>query len=419
MNESTKTERPRKPWTVGRILKWALVALVVTPVVLVAGGFGLLAFLQRPLHKPTFFVRLTVDMKVNNEAVQIDRIIECRTFPMGMGDWSASIGKRTRTSHAATVGAIGKSLSDGSAVMMWTPYFCARKKDDATGELVPWEFPEGRLPLMAWTPNADNPQRLEVYPSPVYFKKPYARIRDVNISVRMAPPGARADPPDEFEWFTNKSIRGEDRVTTPIRFVGYTFLTLQENEWRGKSAHLDKVLPSLKGQQILKMVYRIERTQRIYDLQASKTAIEANILFRKHFGPGAGPNQVRGAGMHLFSRPQPSYSHNPAIYPLIDVPTVSSASVADFDGKSISFLNEKRQAFYLLTRIIGNRRNFKKFRTIKIKDYNLEFIRDTGGRIIFDSNSRKLIHLFAVRIKVFPRSGDPFLKKAPDGARGG
>lgn len=199
---------------------------------------------------PPFVVQVKVNMEVNGQPLSIKRNVECKQLKINSaGELS---GWRWRQKLPSTfyvsIGALGKRLPDGSAVMMWTPYYCDHETyTDANGNErrrpVPVDF--GSIPYLAWTPNADTLETLEVYPSKKYFGQPYARIKMRSVSVSEAPPGAKADPPDEFEWFTQEFVAGEKRISRP-RFVSYTVRLMPENEWRGQYPKFDSLLDSFK-----------------------------------------------------------------------------------------------------------------------------------------------------------------------------
>jgi hypothetical protein len=82
---------------------------------------------------------------------------------------------------------------------------------------------------------------LEIYPAAVYFTKPNARIKVVNVSVRDAPSGASADAPDEFDRFTNQVLIGERRRSGPT-FRGYSALVLERRDWIGRDPEFDALM---------------------------------------------------------------------------------------------------------------------------------------------------------------------------------
>ena len=187
-------------------------------------------------HGPSFLAKLTVDLEVSGQPVRIERVLECRTFETGAaGEISSmSFAKRIPTEYAPTVGTVGTRLPDGSAVMMWTPYFCGAQvpQDNKTRYHA---YSDKFIPLMAWTPDADKAEPLEIYFSRAYFEQPNPKVRFKGIKVEPPPKGAKADPPGEFEWFTQKIFREEReaRDSRNGKLTGFGSYTLPESQWRG------------------------------------------------------------------------------------------------------------------------------------------------------------------------------------------
>lgn len=201
-------------------------------------------------HGPSFLAKLTVDLEVSGQAVRLERVLECRTFETGAaGEISSmSLFKRIPTEYAPTVGTVGTRLPDGSAVMMWTPYFCGSGiQQDIPGRY--HAYSDKFVPLMAWTPDADKAEPLEVYFSRAYFEQPTPRVRFKGIKVEPPPKGAKADPPGEFEWFTQKIFREEreSRQEGPGRGSpwGFGSYSIPESEWRGHYPELDSLLDGM------------------------------------------------------------------------------------------------------------------------------------------------------------------------------
>jgi hypothetical protein len=237
---------------VAKIFAW-LVAGVVGLIVI---GYGVLWYVHRPLHEPSFFVQLTIDLVVNGESVRIERKVECKTYKIGGRDLS-QFGTRPQTHYAPSIGALGTRLGDGSAVMMWTPYRCWQEEyQDSDGETRLRARPNAPdyLPLIAWTPDADDPRVLEVYPFASYFERPDARIQVKKIEVTDLSV-TEADPPDEFEWFTHTREReelGSGANFSPVHVHrGQAVTMLSEEDWRGKSPELDLELDSYDHPQFI------------------------------------------------------------------------------------------------------------------------------------------------------------------------
>ena len=273
---------------VAKVVAW----LVVGVAGLVVAGLGILWLTSRPLHGPSFFVQLTIDFVVNGEPVRIERTVECKTYIFGGGDLS-DLGSRRPTRYAPTIGALGTRLSDGSAVMMWTPYSCWQEEYlDADGETRLRARPNAPdyLPLIAWTPDADDPRTLEVYPFASYFERPDARIQVKSIEVTDSS-AAEADPPDEFEWFTYSREREErDSGVSGVHVHrGMAVVVLNEKDWRGNSPELDQELNSYERPQFV--------SQKVLP-NGNQARFEAGQIFEEVYGPSWHkfiPHQARRA----------------------------------------------------------------------------------------------------------------------------
>ena len=59
-----------------KIVAWFLAGVLGLCVI----AFGVFWYINRPLHEPSFFVQLTIDLVVNGEPVRIERRVECKTY---------------------------------------------------------------------------------------------------------------------------------------------------------------------------------------------------------------------------------------------------------------------------------------------------------------------------------------------------
>lgn len=208
------------------ILGMVLLAVMTGPYFpLVVAGL-LVRLTAYTVSEPSFFAEFRADMEVNGHSVQLRRILECRPGKarraIALQDYK--LFRRIDVPLVKNVGAIGTRLPDGSAVMMQIPYFCDTEMvKDARGveRRVPKAIPSKTIPLMAWTPNADTMETLEIYMTRKYFSEPYARIKVKHMAVLPAPRARRAAPPDEFAWFT-AGRRSAHPITTGKR---YSFAT--------------------------------------------------------------------------------------------------------------------------------------------------------------------------------------------------
>jgi hypothetical protein len=162
-------------------------------------------------------------------------------------------------------------LSDGGAVMMWTPYRCWQEEyqdADGTTRLRARPNAPDYLPFMAWTPDADDPRVLEVYPFASYFERPDARVKVKKIEVTDLSV-TEVDPPDEFEWFTHTREReelGTGANFSPVHVHrGQIVVMLNEAEWRGKSPDLDLELDSYDRPQFISRKVLENGTQARYE----------------------------------------------------------------------------------------------------------------------------------------------------------
>ena len=121
--------------------------------ILVVVVIGYFAYLNWPKHQPSFNAEIVVDLVVDGETVNLQRIIECSTIARPSGSLKNVFTKRRSTVHASTVGAIGKRLKSGGAIMMWTPYRCAHEEVEkgfwTTNRRVIPNEPD-YIPFMGW-----------------------------------------------------------------------------------------------------------------------------------------------------------------------------------------------------------------------------------------------------------------------------
>jgi hypothetical protein len=252
---------------------------ILAIVVMIVGG---LWYLSWPVHKSSFKAEIVVDLVVDGERVNIRRIVKCSTVRFSYGHLTS----RPPTVHAPTVGAIGKRLKSGGAIMMWTPYRCAHTESDdhflIPDRTVIANDPD-YIPFMGWTPNADTVDILELYPAAAYFKKPDARIKLLKLIVRNAPWGAWTDDPDEFEWFTGKTLHGERRPFGNS-FSGLNALVLDEKDWKGKDRLLDALLAratsplAITKEPVSEGIWASKRVERIFE---GRFNLEESFIYPK------------------------------------------------------------------------------------------------------------------------------------------
>ncbi len=213
-------------------------SIIAIPIVIVLG----LMWLQRGEHAPTFYVRVSVDMKVNDQPVHMERVITCETIALGSGGLE-SLGKRSYTQYKPSPIAFGQRLPDKSAVMMWTPYECDREEYlDETNEIqirARQNAPD-YVPRIGWTSSYSPIETLEYYIDRKSFTHPKTRIKDIKIHSELV---SRRDyspsKADDFIWFSGTVGQREN---PRINFEADYALVLNESQWRGLNPILDHEL---------------------------------------------------------------------------------------------------------------------------------------------------------------------------------
>ncbi|MCZ4279873.1 hypothetical protein O4H49_03725 [Kiloniella laminariae] len=219
--------------------------------------FLYLTWSQRPYHAPTFYSRVTVDMKVDGHAVHMERIITCKTVPMGGNDLSR-LFKRVSSQYVSYPRAFGSYLPDGAAVMMWTPYECDREEyQDDRGEtkIRAKQLHPDYVPRIGWTPDTSTMETLELYIDRDSFKSDTARVTDLKFHVELVDDGMaekEMTEPDDFQWFSgNIYTDGDWKSYREVGFNAYYALVLKEKQWRGYNAIVDAELDSYTHPQMV------------------------------------------------------------------------------------------------------------------------------------------------------------------------
>ena len=242
-----------------KIFVTAFGSIIAIPIVIVLG----LMWLQRGEHAPTFYVRVSVDMKVNNQPVHIERVITCETIALGNGGLD-SLGKRSYIEYRPSPIAFGQRLPDKSAVMMWTPYECDREEYlDETGEtqIRARQNAPDYVPRIGWTPGYNPIETLEYYIDRNSFTHPNRRIKDIKIHSELLSdsgfpfyiPEESPSKADDFLWFSGTSGQREN---SKIIFTAFYAQVLTEKKWRGYNPLIDVELDSYNTPQ--RVVHRPE-----------------------------------------------------------------------------------------------------------------------------------------------------------------
>lgn len=205
------------------------------------GGAGS-ALLRKWFHDGPRYFEVTVDLEVEGAPVEIARVMECEPYfhhRWGVGHFM----KR----WYMTRDAITHRLPDGSGVIIVVPSLCDEFIHSQPVSAPPWgafpDFPEGFVPLILWTADADNPETLECYYTFESLDRPTSRVRFKGISLRN---GADLEPntsPDEFGIWNHVRYEGtaarnaKKRAASHLHYlnrnyIGYYVLALNEGSWR-------------------------------------------------------------------------------------------------------------------------------------------------------------------------------------------
>ncbi|WP_421781666.1 hypothetical protein [Kiloniella litopenaei] len=229
-----------------KILLYIVGFLLSIPVIF----FLILTWSQRPYHAPTFYARMTVDMKIDSYPVHMERIITCKTVPMGGNDLSQMF-KRVSSQYVSYPRAFGSYLPDDAAVMMWTPYECDREEyqdDNGLTKLRAKQLHPDYVPRIGWTPDTATMQTLELYIDRDSFKSNTTRVTDLKFHVELVDEDVAEKEmaaPDDFQWFSgNIYTDGDWKDYKRVRYKSYYALVLKENQWRGYNPIIDAELDS-------------------------------------------------------------------------------------------------------------------------------------------------------------------------------
>ncbi len=215
--------------------------------------FGYMMWSQRPLHGPTFYARVTVDMKVDDQPIHIERIVTCKTS-LSHGGWF----KRGVTKYLSYPFAIGTELADGGAIMLSTPYECDREEYTDSKEVKSIrakQLPPDYTPRIGWTPNYSTLKTLEIYIDRDSFKSTTSRIKDYSFHTELIDEKTAAQEKisaEDFQWFSGTIYtKNDNKDYKRIRYNGYYARVLNEEQWRGHRPELDAELDSYTQAQMV------------------------------------------------------------------------------------------------------------------------------------------------------------------------
>lgn len=205
------------------------------------GGAGS-ALLRELFHDGPRYFEVTIDLEVEGSPVEITRVMVCE--PYFLHRWG--VGHFLKRWYM-TRDAITHRLPDGSGVIIVIPTPCDDFVHPQPADAPPWgavpDFPEGFVPLILWTANADDPEFLECYYTFESLDRPSSRVRFMSISLRNSADLEPRTSPEEFGVWNhvqypgtaarNARKRAASRLHyLDMNYIGYYVLALNEDSWR-------------------------------------------------------------------------------------------------------------------------------------------------------------------------------------------
>lgn len=243
------------------------------------GGSG--SWLLRALfHDGPRYFELTADLEVEGEAVEITRVIECQPYFSHQFAVGYFRKRWYRTNEAMT-----QRLPDGSGVIVVVPDICNKVARQQPPDAPTWRafpaLPDDFVPLILWTPDADNPEVLESHHSFESVERPDARVRFKGIALRNDPHLETIVLAGELGTWNSAFYGGYgigNRPQESPNYVGYYLVAIGEAEWRQvpelRSALEGRAESGFLEPELASVVSRHFRTSTDFDQAAIKGNME-------------------------------------------------------------------------------------------------------------------------------------------------
>ncbi len=179
------------------------------------GGAGS-AVLRSLFHDGPRYFEVTALLEVQGRPIEITRVMVCEPYFLhrfGVGYFM----KR----WYMTRDAITHRLPDGAGVIIVVPKLCDEFQKPPPADAPPWgafpELPDGFVPLICWTPDADIPETIECYYSIESLERANSRVRLTGISIKNDPNLRPGKSPDEFGIWDNALYEGHAARSAQMR----------------------------------------------------------------------------------------------------------------------------------------------------------------------------------------------------------
>lgn len=196
------------------------------------GGAGW-ALTRSLFHDGPRYFELTASLEVEGEPLEITRVIECRPY------FRHQIPNYFQKRWYPVNEAMTHRLPDGSGVIVVIPALCNESVYPQPEDAPSWRafpaLPDDFVPLIFWTPDADNPELLEGYFSFESLERANARVRFKSIVLRNDPSLKPTKSPDEFGFWVNGTkddLFSGDRPKRSVDYIGFYQTSISEDQWR-------------------------------------------------------------------------------------------------------------------------------------------------------------------------------------------
>ena len=280
------------------------------------GGAGS-ALMRSLFHDGPRYFELTANLEIEGEPIEIRRTIECEPYfqhRFGAGYFK----KRWYMANEAMT----HRLSDGSGVIVVIPKLCEAFAKPQPPGAPEWgafpELPENFIPLILWTPDAENPELLEAYYSFDSLARPNSRVRFRSISLRNDPQLRPQSSPHEFGLWNNASYEGYVASNRPIprpNYTGYHVVAIASDVWRSVP-ELDHSLEITTPSHFLDPSLRTSLYAKLHSQKYSiGHAIHGDIASRLRLGSADTNNPAENPNIRIY----PTQESNGSLIALTDL----------------------------------------------------------------------------------------------------
>lgn len=199
------------------------------------GGAGW-ALTRSLFHDGPRYFELTASLEVEGEPLEITRVIECRPY------FRHQIPNYFQKRWYPVNEAMTHRLPDGSGVIVVAPALCNDSVYPQPEDAPSWRafpaLPDDFVPLIFWTPDANNPELLEGYLSFESLERADARVRFKSIVLRNDPTLKPSKSQYEFGVLantTNDDLFSGDRPKKSVDYIGFYLTSVGKDQWQKAS----------------------------------------------------------------------------------------------------------------------------------------------------------------------------------------